>query len=764
MSISESLAKEFNLDLKQVETIMGLFDEGNTIPFIATYRKKVTGSVTDKFLRKFRERFIYLKNINKMKKMVIETIKKQDKLTDIIENRINQTNSLLDLEEIYRPYVSKEKTKSDIAKEKGLGSLANIIRFQKTEIPIEEIAEDYVSLDNDVNNIQEAISGAQDIIAGIISDQYDFIELIQKITYEEGELATIALDKNVESLYEMYYDKAEPLIDISNHRILAINRGEEEGFLKVEIIAPEKDIISYLNRHFLIDHSENYSEEYNEITKEYMEEAILRAYHQLIMPSIQEKIRNFLTMRAENKSLELFSNNLENLLMQKPIRNKIVLGWNPSTYSGSKLVVVDEIGEVMAHDEIFIFGSQEKLDDAMNKISNFIHEFKVDIIALGEGTDSKRFEEILVEFIKGTDVKYALVNQAGASVYSESDLAEIEFPDFDKGYRNAISLARRLQDPLVELVKIDPKSIGVGQYQYDLNQDILNNALNDVVERVVNNIGIDLNSASISLLSHIAGLNLEIASNIVNYRNDYGPFTSREELLKVEGINSEIFKQCSAFLKVYTSNNPLDYTKIHPESYAVAENLLKKFDYTLKDIGSSNLSFGTLKGDLEESINKDIVENKAILANETARDDENILENENIKDSIDNNEKKRYIDNLAEELKISKVDLKDIISYIENPFEDPRDYKPKPMLRGDMLSIEDLKVGMELDGSVKNVVDFGAFVDIGINRDGLVHISKMNKGMFVNHPSDIVNIGDIVKVKIIELDLTRNKIQLAIID
>ena len=756
MSISETLAKEFSLDLKQIEAIIKLFDEGNTIPFISRYKKEITGSRTDKFLRKFHERLIYLKNLDKMKEVIIETIKKQDKLTDSVENRINQTNSLLELEGIYRPYVSKEKTKADIAKEKGLESLANIIRFQKTEIPIVEIAEDYISQENGVNNIQEAISGAQDIIAGIIHNQSDFIDLIQKITFEDGELATIAINKKAESPYEMYYDKTEPLIDISNHRVLAINRGEEEGFLKVEIIAPKEDILSYLNRHFLVDNSEDYSGDYNEITREYMEEAILRAYNQLIAPSIQEGIRNYLTMRAENKSLELFSDNLENLLMQRPIRNKIVLGWNPSSYSGSKLVVVDEIGEVIAHDEIFIFGSQEKLNEAMNKISNLIYKFKVDIIALGDIPDSKRFEEIIVEFIKGTDVKYALINRAGASVYSESDLAEIEFPDFDKGYRNAISLARRLQDPLVELVKIDPKSIGVGQYQYDLNQDILNDTLNDVVERVVNNIGVDLNSASISLLSHIAGLNLGIASNIVNYRGEYGPFTSRNELLEVDGIDLGVFEQCSAFLKVYTSNNPLDYTKVHPRSYETAKNLLKKFNYTLKDIGSSNLSFKSLKEDLEEYINEDIVGNDGNSSNINTNDTNNI----NI---IDEN-KKKYIDNLLEELKISKIDLKDMISYIENPLEDPRDYMPKQMLRGDMLSIEDLKVGMELEGSVRNVVDFGAFIDIGVNRDGLVHISKMNKGKFVNHPTEIVNIGDIVKVKIIELDLNRNKIQLAIIE
>jgi len=756
MSISETLAKEFSLDLKQIEAIIKLFDEGNTIPFISRYKKEITGSRTDKFLRKFHERLIYLKNLDKMKEVIIETIKKQDKLTDSVENRINQTNSLLELEGIYRPYVSKEKTKADIAKEKGLESLANIIRFQKTEIPIVEIAEDYISQENGVNNIQEAISGAQDIIAGIIHNQSDFIDLIQKITFEDGELATIAINKKAESPYEMYYDKTEPLIDISNHRVLAINRGEEEGFLKVEIIAPKEDILSYLSRHFLVDNSEDYSGDYNEITREYMEEAILRAYNQLIAPSIQEGIRNYLTMRAENKSLELFSDNLENLLMQRPIRNKIVLGWNPSSYSGSKLVVVDEIGEVIAHDEIFIFGSQEKLNEAMNKISNLIYKFKVDIIALGDIPDSKRFEEIIVEFIKGTDVKYALINRAGASVYSESDLAEIEFPDFDKGYRNAISLARRLQDPLAELVKIDPKSIGVGQYQYDLNQDILNDTLNDVVERVVNNIGVDLNSASISLLSHIAGLNLGIASNIVNYRGEYGPFTSRNELLEVDGIDLGVFEQCSAFLKVYTSNNPLDYTKVHPRSYETAKNLLKKFNYTLKDIGSSNLSFKSLKEDLEEYINEDIVGNDGNSSNINTNDTNNI----NI---IDEN-KKKYIDNLLEELKISKIDLKDMISYIENPLEDPRDYMPKQMLRGDMLSIEDLKVGMELEGSVRNVVDFGAFIDIGVNRDGLVHISKMNKGKFVNHPTEIVNIGDIVKVKIIELDLNRNKIQLAIIE
>ena len=827
MLLSETLAEEFNIDLKQVEAIIGLFDEGNAIPFLAIYRKEITGSLTDKFLRKFRERLTYLKNLDKMKEIVIETIKKQDKLTESLEEHINQTTSLLEIEGIFRPFVSKEKTKADIAEEKGLSSLANIIRFQKTEIPIVKIAEDYVDEEKGVGNIQEAISGAQDIIAEIIRSRADFMELIQKITFEEGELSTIAIDKDSESPYEMYYDKSEALIDISNHRVLAINRGEEEDFLKVEVIAPEEDIISYLNRHFLIDNSDDYSGEYNELTREYMEEAILRAYNQLIAPSVQEGIRNYLTMRAENKSLELFSDNLESLLMQGPIRNKVVLGWNPSSYSGSKLVVVDEIGEVLDTKEIYLQSSQSKLEEGMNIVSNLLKEYNVDIIALGDSIDSKRFEEIIVEIIKGTNVKYALVNQAGASVYSESDLAEIEFPDFDKGYRNAISLARRLQDPLVELVKIDPKSIGVGQYQYDLNQEILNDALNDVVERVVNNIGVDLNSASISLLSHVAGLNLELASSIVDYRNENGPFTSRYEILEVEGIDFNIFKQCSAFLKVYTSNNHLDFTKIHPESYEIAEKLLKKFNYTIKDIGSPNLSFKTLKKDLKEYINESMEENingedlinvensnnKETTNNinnensnknnkeDTSTDrnnEENISNNKNTEEdaSADRNNKNetstdennvndtnkentnkslnksttdtpsgkwKYIDNITNDLKITNADLNDMILYLEDPYEDPRDFMPKPILRGDMLSIEDLKLGMELEGAVRNVVDFGAFVDIGVQRDGLVHISKMSQGKFINHPSDIVNIGDVIKVKIIELDLDRNKIQLALV-
>jgi uncharacterized protein len=555
----------------------------------------------------------------------------------------------------------------------------------------------------------------------------------------------------------MYYDKSETLIDISNHRVLAINRGEEEGFLKVEVISPVEDIISYLNRHFLIDYSEDYGEEYNEITREYMEEAISRAYNQLIEPEIQEEIRNHLTLRAEDKSLELFSDNLENLLMQGPLEDKVVLGWNPSIYTSSKLVVVDEIGDVIASDEVFLFGSENQLDEAKNKILALIYEHNISVIALGDSENSKKFEEIVVDIIDGTHVKYALVNQAGASVYSESDLAEIEFPDYEKGYRNAISLARRLQDPVIELVKVDPKSIGVGQYQHDLNQELLDETLKDVVQRVVNNIGVDLNSASISLLSYVAGLNIELASNIVNYRENQGPFTSLDELLKVDGIDSEVFKQSAGFLKVFTSNNHLEYTKIHPESYKIAENLLKKFGYTVKDIGSPDLSFKNLKHDLEKSINDGF--------EKSINDDLEESINDGLEENDDGDSKKdegNNIQRLVEELNVSKITLKDIVSNIESPFEDPRDNMPKPILRDSMLSIEDLKVGIELDGSVKNVVDFGAFIDIGVHHDGLVHISKMNQGKFVNHPSDLVNIGDIVNVRIIGLDLKKNKIELAI--
>ena len=754
------LSKEFNI--RQTRNVIELLNQGNTVPFIANYRKDVTGSCSDKFLRNFRDRLVYLKNLNKMKDQVIKTISEQNKLDEIIENRINKTKSLLELTEIYQPYVTKEETKADRAKKKGLESLANIIRFQQTVIPIPVIAKDYIAIDKDVKNIQEAISGAQDIIAEIIANSYDFKALIQKITFEEGELATTARNENLESEYEMYYDNSEPLIDISNHRVLAINRGEAEDFLKVEVIAPKEEIINYLNRHFLMDRSDNLSQDYNEITREYMEEAILRAYNQLIAPSVQEEIRNYLTMRAESKSIELFSNNLENLLMQGPIQNKVVLGWNPSLYSGTKLAVVDETGDVLDTDDAFFGGSQDKIDEGMNIVSDLIKKYDVDIIALGDVSDSKIFEEFIVEIIKGTDVKYGLVNQAGASVYSESELGETELPDFDKGHRNAISLARRLQDPLVELIKVDLKSIGVGQYQHDLDSNLLDDALNDVVERVVNNVGVDLNTGSISILSHISGLNNDLASKIVDYRDNNTLFTSRKELLKIPEIDEKIFKQCAGFLKVYTSNNPLEYTKIHPESYNVVIKLLAKYGCTLNDVGSSNLSFGTLNEDLKDIYQGDCINLEYGLDNNLNNGlnngSEDVSNNE-----LNKNQKLSDAKRIANELNISLIALKDIIFQLENPLKDPRDEMPRPILRSSMLTMEQLKVGMELEGSVKNVVDFGAFVDIGVHHDGLVHISKMNQGKFVNHPSDIVNVGDIVKVKIIELDLSKNKIQLAMI-
>ncbi|MCL2687522.1 MAG: helix-hairpin-helix domain-containing protein [Methanobrevibacter sp.] len=805
--VIKNLSKELNIE--QTKNIIELFNQGNTIPFIANYRKDITGSCSDQFLRTFRDRLVYLRNLNKMKDQVIKTITEQNKLDEKIEKCINETKSLLELTEIYRPYVSEEETKADIAKKKGLESLANIIRFQQTKIPIPEIAEDYIFPEKGVKNIQEAISGAQDIMAEIIANNADFKVLIQKITFEEGELSTIAIDENQESEYEMYYNNSEPLISISNHRILAINRGEDEEYLKVEVEAPKEDIIKYLNRHFLIDRSEYHTQDYNEITRKYMEEAILRAYNQLIAPSVQEEIRNYLTMRAESKSLELFSNNLENLLMQGPIQNKVVLGWNPSLYTGTKLVVIDEVGDVLDSKEIFFNESQDKIDEGKNIVLNLIKEYNVDIIALGDVSDSKIFEKFIVEIIKGTDVKYGLVNQYGASIYSESELGENELPDFNKGCRTAISLARRLQDPLVELIKVDLKSIGVGQYQHDLDQNLLDDALNDVVEKVVNNVGADLNSASISLLSHIAGLNFDLATSIVNYRENNGLFTSREELLMIPEIDEKIFEQCAGFLKVYTSSNPLDYTRIHPESYDIAIKLLEKYRYTLDDIGSANLSFDILKKDLKDNFNNDLDNNlmndmdnglNNNLDNSLNTNSDNSLDNNldnsldnnlgnslnsNLDNSLDNalkdnsdssleadsndyrkllnNEKLSNAEKIANELNISLITLKDIIYWLENPLKDPRDDMPRPILRNTMLAMENLKIGIELEGSVRNVVDFGAFVDIGVHHDGLVHISKMSQGNFVNHPSDIVSVGDIVKVKIIELDLNKKRIQLAMV-
>ncbi|MDR2967069.1 MAG: helix-hairpin-helix domain-containing protein [Methanobacteriaceae archaeon] len=713
--ISETLANEFNISSKQSKDLINLIENGNTIPFINNYRKEFTNSLDYESLQKFSESLNYLEKLEKRKKEVINAIENKEKLTDDIKKIINESETLIEIDDIYNQYVEEKETKTESSKKKTLSKLANIIRFQQTEIPIEEIAKDFISEEDGITTIEEAISGSQDIIAGITADNADFKYLIRKITLEEGKIITEPIDSEESSVYEIYYDHSENIHNIASHKILAINRGESEGFLKVKIVAPKDDIISYLNRHTLIDRSDNYSQDYNEVTKKYIEKAILNSYDRLIAPSIEKEIREYLTSRAEDKSIEVFSNNLEHLLMQSPTKNKVILGWYPSLYASSKLAVLDKEGKVLKTDIVNPLGSENNIDETKKIVLEIIEKYNVDLIALGDIQDSKKLEQIIADIIKGTHVKYALINQAGASAYSSSALAEIEFPDFNKGHRTAISIAKRLQDPLVEFVKVDPKTIGVGQYQHDMNQKKLNESLANIIEKVVNNVGIDLNTASISLLNYVSGINSAIATDIVRYREENGLFKSRNELLKLDSIDSDIFKQSAGFLKVYSSDNPLDQTSIHPDSYGVAKKLIKKLGYNLEDLFLEDLA----------------------------------IEGINIKD-------------LSDELDIGEETLKDIVIQLKNPKIDPRDSMHKPILRSDTLLIEDLKEEMVMEGMVRNVVDFGAFVDIGVHHDGLIHISKMDKGNFVKHPSDIVSVGDIVKVKILEVDLDKNRIQLSL--
>ena len=716
--ISETLAKELSIQPWQSRATIDLIDEGNTIPFIARYRKEITGSLDDEILRKFNERLSYLRNLEDKKKQVIESIAEQGKLTDELREKIENAETLVAVDDIYRPYRPKKRTKATIAKEKGLQPLADIILAQETKIPIEEIAKDYLSEEHEVNTVEDAISYAQDIIAEIISDNADFRDFIRKLSFENGEFIISTKDKELSSEYEMYYDYTEAIVKIATHRILAINRGEKEKILKVKIKTPEEEIIDYLKDHILIDHSKDKKKDFNEFTTPILEETILDSYKRLIAPSIEREIRKYKLENAEKKSIKVFSKNLEQLLMQGPIMNKIVLGWDPGFRTGCKLAIVDGIGKVLDTEVVFPTEPQNKIEETKKIVKDLIKKYDVDIIALGNGTASRESEQIISDIIEGTKVQYAIVNEAGASVYSASKLATKEFPDFDVGERSAVSIARRLQDPLAELVKIDPKSIGVGQYQHDMNQKNLNESLKTVVEKAVNNVGVDLNTASLSLLSYVSGISSSTASNIVDYREKNGAFISRYDLLKVAKIGPKTFQQCAGFLKVFNSSNILDITTVHPESYEATKALLSKLGYRVEDIGLNNLSFNLNEKDYEV---------------------------------------------LAEDLAIGEITLQDIVSELKKPGRDPREEMPQPILREDTLEIEDLEEGMVLEGTVRNVVDFGAFVDIGVHQDGLVHISQLVENKFVSHPLDIVNVGDIVDVKIVDVDLKRARIQLSMI-
>ena len=713
--IEKTLEKELNLAGWQVKKVIKLIDDGNTIPFIARYRKDVTGSLNDETLRKFDERLKYLRNLEDKKEKIIKRIDELGKLDDDLKNRILKAETLVELEDLYRPYKSKKQTRATKAREKGLEPLAQIILAQDVKQSVKKIAEKYIT--DEVKTVDDAIQGAQDIIAEIISDNSDFRKKIRQNTFFTGQIETKAKDKEKSTEYDIYYNYSENVKKIPPHRILAINRAENEGIIRAKIVCESDEIIKYLNRHMLKNISSIPEKiEYNKYTTPIIKESVQDAYKRLISPAIEREIRNYLTEKAEEKSIEVFAKNLNQLLMESPLVGKTILGWDPAFRTGCKLAIIDETGKVLDTALIYPTAPQNKVKESIKTVRGLIEKYNINVIAIGNGTASRESEEIVAQIIKGTSVEYIIVNEAGASVYSASKLADEEFPDFSEGERSAVSIARRLQDPLAELVKIDPKSIGVGQYQHDMNQKQLTESLTGVVEKVVNEVGVDLNTASVSLLNYVSGIGNTTAKNIISYREKNGSFKSRKELLNVEKLGKKTYEQCAGFIKVDNPEYPLDNTTIHPESYDTTFKLLKKLNYSVNDIGSNSLK----------------------------------LDNINLEE-------------ISEELDIGIETLKDIVKELKKPGRDPRDDMPKPILRKNVLSIEDLEIGMIMQGTVRNIVDFGAFVDIGVHQDGLVHISQLVADKFVKHPLDIVSVGDIVDVKVLDIDTNRNRINLSMI-
>ena len=712
--ITETLKKELDLEYWQVKKVIALIDEGNTIPFIARYRKDVTGSLNDEILRKFDERLKYLRNLEEKKSKIIKKISELGQLTDELESKILKAETLVELEDLYRPYKSKKNTRASIAKEKGLKPLADIILRQDIEKSVLKIANDYVNPEKGVDTPQDAIDGAKDIIAEIISDDSGFRKKIRRNTFYTGQIECKVKNRDISSEYDIYYEYSEDLRKIPPHRILAINRAEKENVIRAKVTLETDDTISYLKRHILKNKSKIPEKlEYNPHTTPIITEAINDSYKRLIAPAIEREIRSFLTKKAEEKSIKVFAKNLNQLLMESPLAGKTILGWDPAFRTGCKLAIIDNTGKVLDTALIYPTEPQKKIAESKKTVRDLIKKYDIDVIAIGNGTASRESEEIVADIIKNTSVEYIIVNEAGASVYSASELADEEFPDFSEGERSAVSIARRLQDPLAELVKIDPKSIGVGQYQHDMNQKQLNGSLTGVVEKVVNEVGVDLNTASYSLLNYVSGLNKTTSKNIIEYRNEKGSFKNRQELLNVKKLGKKTFEQCAGFVKIDNPDYPLDNTTIHPESYDATLKLLNGLGYTLEDIGGKNLKL----------------------------------------DNIDLNE-------ISEKYGIGTETLKDIIHELKKPGRDPREDMPKPKLRKNVLSINDLKEGMILEGIVRNIVDFGAFVDVGVHQDGLVHKSQL-ADKFVKHPLDIVSVGEIVNVKVLDVDIQRNRIQLS---
>ena len=709
MDIIKKLAEELNIGRHQAEAAVKLIDEGNTIPFIARYRKEATGSLDDEVLRNLDERLKYLRNLEERKNQVIASIAEQEKLTPELERSIRDAQTLVAVEDLYRPYKPKRRTRAMIAKEKGLEPLADLISMQMVKEPLLQAAAAYISQEKGVETAEDAIQGAKDILAERISDNAEYRTYIRNATMNKGVVQSSAKDEKAQSVYEMYYNYEEPVKKCAGHRILALNRGENEKILTVKILAPEDQILMYLEKQTIVRD--------NPHTTPVLKEAAADSYQRLIGPSIEREIRSELTERAEEGAIKVFGKNLEQLLMQPPIVGRVVLGWDPAFRTGCKLAVVDGTGKVLDTVVIYPTAPQNKVAESKKILKDFIKKYNISLISVGNGTASRESEQIIVDLLKEIKepVQYVIVNEAGASVYSASKLATEEFPNFDVGQRSAVSIARRLEDPLSELVKIDPKSIGVGQYQHDMNQKHLGAALEGVVEDCVNKVGVDLNTASASLLEYVSGINKALAKNIVAYREENGAFKNRKQLLKVAKLGPKAFEQCAGFMRITGGENPLDGTSVHPESYEAARKLLTRLGYDLSELGQ-----GGIKG-----IGKKIVDYRK----------------------------------MASELEVGEITLRDIAGELEKPARDPRDEMPKPILRSDILEMKDLKPGMVLKGTVRNVIDFGAFVDIGVHQDGLVHISQMTD-KYIKHPLEAVSVGDIVEVKIISVDLAKKRIAL----
>ena len=713
MDILQAITQELGVQKWQVEAAVKLIDEGNTIPFISRYRKEATGTLNDEQLRNLNERLTYLRNLEDKKNQVLSSIEDQGKLTEELKAQILAAQTLVVVEDLYRPYRPKRRTRATIAKEKGLEPLANIIMLQMTNKSIEEEAEAFVSEEKEVASVADAIAGAKDIIAEHISDEADYRIHIRDLTAKKGTISSVAKDPETQSVYEMYYEFEEPVKKLAGHRVLALNRGEKEKFLTIKIAAPEEDILRYLEKQVITRE--------NPFTTPILKEVTEDSYKRLIAPAIEREIRSDLTEKAEDGAIKVFGKNLEQLLMQPPIAGQTVLGWDPAFRTGCKLAVVDPTGKVLDTTVVYPTAptNEKKIRAAKDTVEAMIKKYGISLISVGNGTASRESEQVIVDMLKEipeAKVQYVITNEAGASVYSASKLATDEFPNFDVGQRSATSIARRVQDPLAELVKIDPKSIGVGQYQHDMNQKKLGEALTGVVEDSVNKVGVDLNTASASLLEYISGVSKAIAKNIVVYREENGRFTSRKDLLKVAKLGPKAFEQCAGFMRITGGSNPLDATSVHPESYEAASRLLEKLGYSAEDIAGGKLA----------GLSRQIRDYKKT----------------------------------ADELEIGEITLRDIVKELEKPARDPRDEMPKPILRTDVLDIKDLKEGMILKGTVRNVIDFGAFVDIGVHQDGLVHISQMSE-KFIKHPLEAVSVGDVVEVRVLGVDEKKNRVSLS---